>query len=507
MQLIDQLATRGGATKSAQDTVQDTAPDMGQDGNALLFQLDLEQVDTLAQPPSAPASVPKLPAARTHFTSAEPAPSDLAPTPLTEAKTKQPVELAMDHAPPKARLDMPLKAAEGPVSNPLMAPASDKIPQTEKPIRLKPQEVLQPSQPAVGQDPVLSRPAPVSPKPPYQMTRPDALPKSQDVVVKPTQAAPTTKPKAAAAIMPARLSPDAMTKPVSQYDHAPQAVPAIAKSSRVLNTDQVVPASPNPGEVKPQLKPPSTTPPSLQLVQQMVQPPKSVEPIADRAQPSVVQTKPTALPDLPIKPRHPHPQPQMSVQKAAPQHHSLPTQARIEPVHHTFSLPHTGLFPHDAAEPQIGLAPAQTSNLPGPSPAVPVAPITPAQTSHAVHQITAQITAEAGAATGRDIEVRLDPEELGRIRITVHPREAGLFIALAVERPETLELLRRNADELMANLQEFDLSGATLDFSQEGESQSDNETHHHDDAPLQLALTQQPPDARPQSDGRLDLRL
>jgi flagellar hook-length control protein FliK len=164
----------------------------------------------------------------------------------------------------------------------------------------------------------------------------------------------------------------------------------------------------------------------------------------------------------------------------------------------------------DLAEPEplAALSALQPSSPLSPTPPSTPQPVTPAQTSYAVHQITAQITAELGAKSGRDIEVRLDPEELGRVRITVHPREAGLFIALAVERPETLDLLRKNADELMSNLQEFDLSGATLEFSQEDDSPSSDTQHNGpEETPLQFSATPHPVSAPPAADGRLDLRL
>ncbi len=161
------------------------------------------------------------------------------------------------------------------------------------------------------------------------------------------------------------------------------------------------------------------------------------------------------------------------------------------------------------AEPEP-FVPPHTSTPTSPVVASPPNPaaLTPTQTAYTVHQITTQIVAEAGAKTSRDIEVRLDPEELGRIRITVHPREAGLFIALAVERPETLDLLRKNASELMANLQDFDLSGATLEFSQDDNSpppQTDDTGSDED--PIQLAVTPPTPDLQRTGDARLDLRL
>jgi hypothetical protein len=61
------------------------------------------------------------------------------------------------------------------------------------------------------------------------------------------------------------------------------------------------------------------------------------------------------------------------------------------------------------------------------------------------------------------VEVRLQPEELGRIRLSIHPTELGHSVQVNAERPETLDLIRRHIDILAGDLRERGFG--TLDFS------------------------------------------
>ena len=67
----------------------------------------------------------------------------------------------------------------------------------------------------------------------------------------------------------------------------------------------------------------------------------------------------------------------------------------------------------------------------------------------------------------RAVELRLHPEELGRVQMTLSQDATGtLTVALNVERPETLDLLRRNIDLLGADLRA--LGYESVDFSFQG---------------------------------------
>jgi hypothetical protein len=63
------------------------------------------------------------------------------------------------------------------------------------------------------------------------------------------------------------------------------------------------------------------------------------------------------------------------------------------------------------------------------------------------------------------VELTLSPEELGRVRLSLAPDGDGLTVIVQVERADTLDLLRRNADLLMAEIRAQGFSGASLSFA------------------------------------------
>jgi hypothetical protein len=60
----------------------------------------------------------------------------------------------------------------------------------------------------------------------------------------------------------------------------------------------------------------------------------------------------------------------------------------------------------------------------------------------------AQLAGALAAAQGGRAEILLDPEELGKVRLTLVTSPEGVSVAVLAERPETLDLLRRGADGL-----------------------------------------------------------
>ena len=70
------------------------------------------------------------------------------------------------------------------------------------------------------------------------------------------------------------------------------------------------------------------------------------------------------------------------------------------------------------------------------------------------------------------IELTLDPVELGRVRFAVTSIGDQVQVSLSVERPETLDLLRRHAGELRTELREQGFANPTLSFGQWGQDKS-----------------------------------
>lgn len=82
--------------------------------------------------------------------------------------------------------------------------------------------------------------------------------------------------------------------------------------------------------------------------------------------------------------------------------------------------------------------------------------------ARAVHEQIAHVARQLGEGT---VEIRLSPEELGRVRMLLQPREDGMTVVLTVERPETLDLMRRHAADLGRALSAAGYDSVDLSFS------------------------------------------
>jgi hypothetical protein len=89
----------------------------------------------------------------------------------------------------------------------------------------------------------------------------------------------------------------------------------------------------------------------------------------------------------------------------------------------------------------------------------------------AVPRLAATIVALRREETGGMIEVALSPDELGtvRLRLEIDAQDPDrMIIHLAFDRPDTLELFRRNADQLSEAIRAAGYAEAKLDFGQSG---------------------------------------
>lgn len=85
----------------------------------------------------------------------------------------------------------------------------------------------------------------------------------------------------------------------------------------------------------------------------------------------------------------------------------------------------------------------------------------------------AQVAQAIAAAPGDQIEITLSPEELGRVRIQMHQSDIGLQVVISGERPETLDLLRKNIMLLARALSELGYEQASFSFGEQGRGQGD----------------------------------
>lgn len=87
--------------------------------------------------------------------------------------------------------------------------------------------------------------------------------------------------------------------------------------------------------------------------------------------------------------------------------------------------------------------------------------------------ITRQI-ADAVVTTRKDsVEIALSPEELGKVRLIVTGPDRAPHVTVWIERPEVMDLVRRNATILLGHFAEAGLDGAALEF-REGDGQRED---------------------------------
>ncbi len=99
-----------------------------------------------------------------------------------------------------------------------------------------------------------------------------------------------------------------------------------------------------------------------------------------------------------------------------------------------------------------------TTNRPFMTVATPVISATPAALGPEIARI---IQSKAGD----EVEIQLAPQELGRLRIRVAVESGATHVTVQAERPDTLDLMRRNGEVLMKELRAAGFSGGTLDFA------------------------------------------
>jgi len=118
-------------------------------------------------------------------------------------------------------------------------------------------------------------------------------------------------------------------------------------------------------------------------------------------------------------------------------------------------------------------------------------------------QIRGQMAIVTLARDGTQTELRLDPAELGRVRISLEIIDGHVTAHLSPDRPEVLDLLRRYADSLTSDLLAQGFDSAQMTFGQGGDADQNSafDSTLEDNAfdTVEIGLT-------PISD-RLDMRL
>ena len=113
----------------------------------------------------------------------------------------------------------------------------------------------------------------------------------------------------------------------------------------------------------------------------------------------------------------------------------------------------------------------------------------------------------------KPVEIALNPRELGRVRMSISAVEAGITVNVIAERPETLDLMRRNIDQLAREFQSIGYEDINFAFA-EGEAQQ-NFAEDQEGAPeqhkTQLDLVsiedEQPPRQETSASSGIDIRI
>ncbi len=124
-------------------------------------------------------------------------------------------------------------------------------------------------------------------------------------------------------------------------------------------------------------------------------------------------------------------------------------------------------------EAQVSSASGTTSLSRGPvERAMPAAALqaVAAGTDATLAQIRGQMAIVTLARDGTQTELRLDPAELGRVRISLEIIDGHVTAHLSPDRPEVLDLLRRYADSLTSDLLAQGFDSAQMTFGQGGDA-------------------------------------
>ncbi|UWQ04899.1 flagellar hook-length control protein FliK [Aliiroseovarius crassostreae] len=82
--------------------------------------------------------------------------------------------------------------------------------------------------------------------------------------------------------------------------------------------------------------------------------------------------------------------------------------------------------------------------------------------------VALQLADVARKMPDRPVELTLSPEELGKLRLTFSGDLSAMTIAVNVERPETLDLMRRHIDLLAQEMRDIGYGEITFSFTQSG---------------------------------------
>lgn len=137
----------------------------------------------------------------------------------------------------------------------------------------------------------------------------------------------------------------------------------------------------------------------------------------------------------------------------------VPSSAPTRPDPFIAGGPAPDMPPVDpSAAPEAGRVDTAATERGRDGPPPPIDPKLPRQVSHQLVEIARHHPAGP-------VELALNPEELGRVRMTLAATDTGITVTLTTERPETADLMRRNLDMLGQDFRALGYRDVTFDFS------------------------------------------
>lgn len=125
--------------------------------------------------------------------------------------------------------------------------------------------------------------------------------------------------------------------------------------------------------------------------------------------------------------------------------------------------------------------------------------------------VTQQIVQAIGDLSRGPVELRMAPEELGAVRMTLTPTEQGLTLTIHADRDETAALLRRHLDQLAADFRDLGFRNLSFQFGSGGAGGSGA---HDEPGNARVGVGDKEQQNQPaqyhtvnRADDRLDLRL
>ncbi len=95
--------------------------------------------------------------------------------------------------------------------------------------------------------------------------------------------------------------------------------------------------------------------------------------------------------------------------------------------------------------------------------------ITPSKADFAGH-VPRQLAEVIHSNHGKTLDISLRPEELGRVKLSIVSSDNGIAVNILAERPETLDLIRRNIDQLNQELRQLGYQNTGFSFDREGKA-------------------------------------